>query len=400
MKISRQRRLAAVLPCILSMGCASQMRTVQTEQALLARRAEIEKSQGEVFHEAVERLVDRAAAESAGKTEPVTVNFLAMSGGGDKGAFGAGFMVGWGQSTDDLYLRPDFDVVTGVSTGALVASFAYLGTDPSFKLVENFYRNPKKDWVMRRLFFFLPNHPSFMTLPGLERDINTAIDDTMIRAMADESAKGKAFFVAATDLDYGTQHFWDLGVEAAQSLKTGDSERVRKILLASSAFPVAFPPVVIDGTAYADGGVTANVFLRLDPESPDGFMHVWQRKYPDLPLPKVRYWVIVNTQLQQTPKTVQPKWMEVMSPSLDAAVRSATVTEVRWLTVQAHYTNAVYGTDIEVRVVAIPDEWRPPVAGQFKRETMESLTDLGRKLGAEKSSWQLWAAPNRSGMGG
>ncbi|MBI3833973.1 MAG: patatin-like phospholipase family protein [Planctomycetes bacterium] len=393
--------LIAAIPCaLLSTGCSTQNRPVQTEHTLLSRCAENEKSQREVFFGVVERMVDRVTAKSADKKEPATVDLLAMSGGGDKGAFGAGFLVGWGESSDESYRRPDFDAVTGVSTGALLAPFAFLGTDSSCKLVEAFYRHPKKDWVKSRFLFFLPNHPSFMTLPGLEREIDAAVDDTMIRAMAAESAKGKALLIAATDLDSGTQHFWDLSDEAAKSLKTGDQDRVRKILLASAAIPAVFPPVIIGDSAYADGGVTANVFLRLDPDMPEGFINVWRRKYPGSPLPKVRYWVIINNQLHQPPKTVQPKWLEVMAPSLDSAVRSATVAEVRWLTAQANYANAAHGTNIEVRVVAIPDEWRPPVPGQFKKETMESLTDLGRKLGAEKSSWQVWAAPKKNGAGG
>ena len=399
--IRRKNLIAAAMACaLLATGCSSQKRAFQTEQTLLTQRAANEKSQREVFFETVERLVDRVAAETADKKEPATINILAMSGGGDKGAFGAGFLVGWGQSTDESYRRPEFDAVTGVSTGALLAPFAFLGTDQSCKAVEDFYRHPKKDWVKSRLLFFLPTNPSFMTLPGLEREINTAMNDTMIQAMATESAKGRAVIIAATNLDNGTQQFWNLGEEAAQSLKIGDSDRVRRILLASAAIPAVFPPVIIDGAAYADGGVTANVFLRLDPEVPSGFIQVWRRKHPDQPLPKVRYWVIINNQLRQQPKTVQPKWPAVVAPSLDTAVRSATVAEVRWLTAQANYANAAYGTDIEVRVVAIPDEWRAPVPGSFKQETMESMTDLGRKLGAEKSSWQLWTAPKRSGTGG
>lgn len=386
-----------VLACIsFATGCSSQSRTVQTEQSLLTQRAENEIAQREVFDRAVERLVDRVAAETSSTNDPVTVDLLAMSGGGDYGAFGAGFLVGWGQSTDASYRRPQFDAVTGVSTGALLAPFAFLGTDQSCESVEHFYRNPQKDWVTSRWLFFLPKNPSFMTIPGLEREIGAAVDDTIIRALATESAKGRVLFIAATNLDTGTQHFWNLGAEAAKSIENGDSQRVRKILLASAAIPAIFPPVVIDGTAYADGGVTANVFLRLDPEAPDGFQNVWRRKYPDLPKPKMRYWIIINNQLYQPPKTVQPRWPAVMSPSLGTAIRSATMAEVRWLAAQAKYANAAFDANIEVRVVAIPDEWRPPVPGDFKQETMESLTDLGRKLGAEKSSWQLWVAPKGS----
>jgi hypothetical protein len=100
--IPRQYLIAAAMTCaMLSTGCSSQKRVVQTEQTLLMQRAENENSQREVFFGTVERLVDRIAAKTADKKEPATVDFLAMSGGGDKGAFGAGFL--WlGAATDEL----------------------------------------------------------------------------------------------------------------------------------------------------------------------------------------------------------------------------------------------------------------------------------------------------------
>ena len=382
---------------VFATSCTSPERTVESEQSLLKRRAENDKAQRVLQAAIVERLVDRLATKAAGKNEPVTMNILAMSGGGDYGAFGAGVLAGWGQAADAAYRRPDFDAVTGVSTGALLAPFAFVGTDHWCNYIENFYRNPKEDWVQSRgLLFFLPDNPSFMTLPGLRRELKTGVDNTLIQTLAVESAKGKALLIAATNLDSGTQQVWDLGQEAVKSLQTGDADRIRSILLASSAIPAVFPPVMIDDSAYADGAVTANVLLWLDPEWPDGFVQVWRRKHHTLPLPKVRYWVIINNQLHQTPKMIQFKWPEVLVPSLATSTRSATVAEVRWLTAQANYANAAFNTDIEIRVVAIPDEWRPPVPGSFKKETMESLTDLGRKFGAEKSSWELWATPHKS----
>jgi hypothetical protein len=78
---------------------------------------------------------------------------------------------------------------------------------------------------------------------------------------------------------------------------------------------------------------------------------------------------------------------------LDTAIRFATQAQIRWLAAEADYVNLAYDADVEVRVVAIPNDWRPPVPGQFKKETMESLSDLGRSLGADPSSWKLWTLP-------
>jgi hypothetical protein len=101
----------------------------------------------------------------------------------------------------------------------------------------------------------------------------------------------------------------------------------------------------------------------------------------------------VNNWVHAPPKSVERRWPSIVSPSLNTSVRSATLAEIRWLTAQANFVNAVYHTDIEVRMVAIPDDWRPPVEGSFKRETMQSLSDLGRRLGANAASCTLLASP-------
>jgi hypothetical protein len=379
-------------------ACASgPPRPVRTDAELRQRADGMKKSLAQTFEDANRRLVDRMWAEvqAAAPGEPATIHFLAISGGGDYGAFGAGFLVGWGECQDSAHRRPDFDVVTGVSTGALLAPFAFVDTDEACRTVESFYRSPQPDWVEQRgPLFFLPSNPSFMIIPKLEDAIESAVTPALVDQMAEQSRKGKVILISATDLDLGAQHFWNLGSEAERASVTGDPERLRRIMLASAAIPVAFPPIEIDGVLYADGGVTANVFARLEPRTPGSFVNRWRELHPDTPLPRVRYWVIVNNSLLQPPSTVQARWPEVLAPSLATSIRSATIAEIRWLSAQSDYVNATLGTDIEVRVVAIPNDWRPPVKGDFEEETMNSLADLGRKMGADPASWTLWTTPS------
>jgi|GEM_PF-306879 len=377
-------------------GCSStKTRPMVSAEELQKRSVADNIETREVFAGVVGRLITRVSdRQTAGESAPQQMDILAMSGGGDFGAFGSGFLLGWGKAP--TMPRPDFDAVTGVSTGALLAPFAYIGDDASIELVDSLYRNPKKDWIGGGgLLSFLPSSPSFMTIPGLQRDIRTSVGEQLITKMAAESRKGKVLIISATDLDLGRQKFWDVGAESEKAIANNDMDRVQRILFASSAIPAVFPPIEIDGGLYADGGVTANVFLRLDPRSPHAFITRWKAEHPGKPLPKVRYWVIINNQLNQTPATVQAKWPEILGPALATAIRSATIAEVRWLSSQVDYVNASMGTDIEVRVVSIPDDWRAPVKGDFKKETMESLSELGRKLGADPASWQLWASPAR-----
>ncbi len=397
--ISRTAGTLGLLAVLAFFGCAGPSRPVLSEAELKERAVADQAQMASGLHDAITKViarVERRAEASPG--EVPTVNILAMSGGGDYGAFGAGFLVGWGAISDSRWRRPDFDMVTGVSTGALLAPFAYIGTDDACFKVESLYRNPKKDWVQESGFlFFLPSNPSFMRIPGLERDLRAAVDAQMIAQMAEQSRAGKVLAISSTDLDLGRQKFWEVGAESEAAVETGDYDRVQRIMLASAAIPAVFPPIQIGDSLYGDGGVTANVFFRLDIRNPSAFFPRWRAAHPGKPLPKVRYWVIINNQSSHIPKTVQAKWPEVIGPSLEAAIRSATLAEVRWLSAQSDYVNARYGTDIEVRVVTIPDDWRPPVKGDFQKETMESLTDLGRKLGGDPNSWTLWTTPESSG---
>lgn len=389
---------SALVVALFLSACGAPARPTMTDAQLQERAATDQAQMSAAVHDAVSKTLARVERRAAASPDgSATINILAMSGGGDYGAFGAGFLVGWGSIDDPEWRRPDFDVVTGVSTGALLAPFAFVDTDESCLAVETLYRNPKKDWVEENgLLFFLPSNPSFMTLPGLERDIRAAVNADMIAKMAEQSRAGRVLAISSTDLDLGRQKFWEVGAEAEAAVASGNDDRVHRILLASAAIPAVFPPVELGDEIYGDGGITANVFFRLDTRNPGALFQRWKAAHPATPLPKVRYWIIINNQLQHLAKTVQRRWPSVIGPALEIAIRSATLAEVRWLAAEADYVNARYGTDVEVRVVGIPSDWRPPVEGDFQKENMASLADLGRELGSNPRSWTLWAAPEGS----
>src|SRR5688500_10384755 len=129
-----------------------------------------------------------ARAEAKARTPGATIDLLIISGGGDWGAFGAGVLKGWGRVAGEM-ARPQFDAVTGVSTGALIAPFAFLGDDASIERIVQLYRNPATDIATSRgLLFFLPSNPSFYLLPGLERELHTALDRPMLERIAAQAA--------------------------------------------------------------------------------------------------------------------------------------------------------------------------------------------------------------------
>lgn len=191
-------------------------------------------------------------------------NFLALSGGSDKGAFGAGLLVGWTEAET----RPDFGIVTGISTGALVAPFAFLGSaydGPLSRMyttisAENIYtaRGP-----IAALFEDAANDST-----PLFNLIADRVDDEIIAAIASEYARGRLLLIGTTNLDAREPVIWNIGA-IASSGHPGARDLIHKILLASASIPGFFPPVMIDvevdGEPYqemhVDGGAIAQLFL-------------------------------------------------------------------------------------------------------------------------------------------
>lgn len=198
-------------------------------------------------------------------TKPEIANYLSISGGGDNGAFGAGLLTGWTVHGD----RPKFDLVTGVSTGALIAPFAYLGPDydPVLKSVYTEIQ-PSDIYLERGLIGAFFGEALGDTAP-LFRLISKYIDADLLKKIADEYKRtNRWLLVATTNLDTGTPVIWNMGKIA----QVGTPEALilfRKILLASASIPGAFPPVMVDVVAngkhyqemHVDGGATMNVFL-------------------------------------------------------------------------------------------------------------------------------------------
>ena len=330
---------------------------------------------------------DFAAGRAA---SPPVVDVLIVSGGGDWGAFGAGFLKGWGTVPPGAMARPVFDVVTGVSTGALIAPFAFLGDKASIDQVVRLYRNPKKDWVRRRGLFSILNAPSFAKIPGLERELGKALDLPAVERIADAGADGRLLLVTATNIDTEEVQVWDMVEQARAAVNERSTHRVREVLLASSALPGVFPPREIDGVMYVDGGVTGNILYagrgaRRDEES---FLARWRSQYPAVRAPRIRYWVIFNNEVRWPPETVQPKWSSLLLKSSTASTRAATLNSMRQLFLLAELARLKHQADVEVRFVAIPDGWTPPNPAPFDRKSMNALADLGEAMGADPDSWR------------
>jgi hypothetical protein len=392
----RWRAVGAILVLLLASCGGGNTRPPRSTEQLLEARAEADREVASVHESIVTRYVTHMKARqddhAAGRTDvPPVIDFLIISGGGDWGAFGAGFLKGWGRVPPGPMARPQFDAVTGVSTGALIAPFAFLGDEESFDTVVRLYRNPKKDWVRPRgVLSLFRGDAAYADIPGLERDLRHAVDVAMLRRIGDAGAEGRVLAVSATNIDTEEVHVFDLVEEARTAAAAGDTRRMRRILLASAAVPGVFPPREIGPSLYVDGGVTGNILHGIPHNRrPDyTFFDRWRETYPDAAPPKVRYWVIFNNELRWAPEVVQPRWSSVLKKSLTASTRAATVNSMRQLFLQAELARLKHGADVEVRVAAVPDGWVAPGAKPFDKKTMNALADLGEQMGADPASWR------------
>src|SRR5215475_736666 len=320
---------ASVLAATLVLGgCGPAMtRPPVTQQELLKLRTTADEESVAAARKALGRLLERTKAQydrsvAEGKQRPV-IDILIISGGGDWGAFGAGFLKGWLKVPGQNPLaKPEFDAVTGVSTGTLIAPFAFLGDEQSIDQIVKLYRNPQLDWVKQRgRLYFLPDNISFAEVPGLEREIRKHITLDMVRRVAKAGADGRILDVNATNLDDATARVFDLVAEAQRAADSCDLDRIHSIMLASAGIPGAFPFRIIDGELYVDGGVTGNIIYGGRIAEEDSLPALWQKAYPNLPIPKIRMWVIFNNQFRPVPEVTVPNWVAVIQRSLDTASR-------------------------------------------------------------------------------
>jgi hypothetical protein len=241
-------------------------------------------------------------------------NILAISGGAAGGAYGAGILVGLTKAGT----RPTFAIVTGVSTGALIAPFAYLGPAWDDRLTDAYTGGHAAQLLsLGRLG---PGTGALFRTESLEKLIFRFVDEAMIAAVAMEHAKGRRLLVATTDLDRQRTVIWDMGAIASR----GGPEAValfRNVLVASAALPGIFPPMRFaceaDGVNYeemhVDGGVSTPLFLM--PEALLRWRKLGRR------LSRSRVYAIVNTVLEQAPRTTQANIAAILIRSFDTMLR-------------------------------------------------------------------------------
>ncbi len=304
---------------------------------------------------------------------------LVVSGGGDNGAFGAGLLVGWTAAGN----RPTFKIITGVSTGALIAPFAFLGPDYDEQLKSVFTKVSAKDiFEERGVLAALYNDAMADTAP-LWKLVERHINEEMLRAIAKEYQKGRLLFVATTNLDARRPVIWNMGA-IAESKHPKALRLFRSILIASAAIPGAFPPVMIDVEVgdqrfqemHVDGGAMAQAFL-YPPSLHAGEKHMKVRR-------ERKAYIIRNARLD-------PKWASVDRRTLDIAgraINSLIHTQGIGDLYQLYLITKRDGIDFNLAFIS-PDfkvEHKEP----FDTNYMRKLFDHGYKLARKGYPWQKY----------
>jgi hypothetical protein len=365
-------------------------RTIDMDQlqAMLKTYAEERAADREQMSQSVLNRMELEYEQHRTTGADFTYDVLIISGGGAKGAFGSGFLEGWGSVPSGDLARPEFDMVTGVSTGSLIAPFAFIGTTESYETITQFYANPEANWVKKRgLLFFKPHHVSLFNDCHLQEMIRSAIDKPLVDEIAATSAEHRLLLIGTTNLDAGKGRIFNLGHEIEVAEEGAARDRIGTILIASAAIPAVFPPVDIEGMLYADGGATSNLFITGFPAE-DGPMARFRKRNPDAPMPRVRVWVQVNETFQPEPAVTQPTWVSVAGRALGTLTSTEELFALTLIKRMVHEAKAEHGVDAEFRMVAIPTDAPKNESGEmFDQDYMRALEDLGRQMGADPKSW-------------
>lgn len=319
----------------------------------------------------------RAAAGIKPENAPPTA-FLAISGGGDDGAYGAGLLVGWTARGD----RPQFAVVTGISTGALSAPFAFLGADYDDQL-KRVYTETSADDIFNKepILGILSGDAATDTTP-LKKLIAGYVDKEMIRRIAAEYDKGRLLLIATTNLDQARSIIWNIGA-IAKSPDPRARELIVEVLRASASIPGAFPPVMLDVTVdgkhyeemHVDGGAMAQVFLY----PPQLRLKTIDRVRPHH---KDVAYIIRNGRLFRAEASVKRQTLAIAGQAISTMTAANAVNDLYRIYLTAQRDGVDYN------LAYLEDEFTEPYKGPFDKVYMNTLFEYGYRKGAAGYDWK------------
>lgn len=304
--------------------------------------------------------------------------YLAISGGGGDGAYGAGLLAGWTKSGT----RPQFEVVTGISTGALTAPYAFLGPAYDGKLKEIYTTISDKDVLRKTGPVGALFGASLTDNSPLKALVAKHVTADLVDKIAAENAKGRRLLVGTTNLDAQRPVVWDMTAIAA----SGNPDRVqlfRNVLIASAAIPGIFPPQLIkvqaDGKSYeelhVDGGTTTQAFLLSGENSLKDVDKALKFKR------KRALYVIINGTFAPQAEKTETKTLAIATRSISTLIKNQSIGDVYKM-----YAQSVRD-DVDFNLASIPADFLERGKSEFDQAYMRKLYDLGYQNGLGPGAW-------------
>ncbi len=306
------------------------------------------------------------------------VNVLAISGGGSYGAFDVGVLNGWSASG----ARPVFDVVTGVSTGAFIATFAFLGPDYDDFIRDSYINARTKDIYETRTWVSILNSDSIASSRPLKNKIEAVFTPRLLKAVAKEHAQGRRLYVGTTNLDTRRFVVWDMGAIAASD-RPDALELYRKIILASGSVPGFFPPVLIevelDGVRYhemhVDGGASTSVFVPMTLAQCDPRTACHR--------PGSCVYVISSGKLYADSGAVKPRFTSIVVDAISSMLYAGARNDI------FRIFNTALFCGMDFQLIAVPPDFALKADSlDIDPKELRGLYDLGFQMGKTREGWR------------
>jgi len=305
-------------------------------------------------------------------------SYLAISGGGANGAYGAGVLYGW----SELGTRPQFSMVTGISTGALTAPFAFLGSDYDDELKTVYTTTTTHDIVRKRGLISALLSDSFTDTEPLKKLIAKYITTDVIEAIAVEYKKGRKLYIGTVNIEAGRSVIWNIGA-IASSDSPRKAELIHDVMRASAAIPIAFPPIAIsievEGKQYnelhVDGGTGSQVFVY--PAAIDWPVITQKLKVKGEP----KVYVMRNSFLEPTYQGIQRRIFPIASRTIESLIRTQGIGDLYKIYALCERD----GNDFNLAY--IPSSFDEEPAEVFDPIYMRKLFELGYQKGLKGYPW-------------
>ena len=305
--------------------------------------------------------------------------FLALSGGGDQGAFGAGVLNGWTAAGN----RPQFRLVTGISTGALIAPFAFLGSAYDAKLKAFYTTTSSKDVLTSRGYLAALTSDAIADTQPLRRLLGKHVDRAVLDAIAAEYLKGRELWIATTDLDKRHRYIWNM-TRIASSRDPRAMDLFLSLMLASASIPGAFPPVLIDVEAngqryqemHVDGGAMSQVFVYPIGLDFDALAHEH-----DAERQRALY-VIRNSRLDPDWAQVERRTLSIAGRAISSLIHTQGVGDLYRIYLTAERDG------LDFNLAYIPASFNAPHKEEFDTAYMRALFNVGFDMAAKGYPWE------------